>query len=281
MIDLHTHSIASDGSMTPAALARHAKVSGLSLFALTDHDTTAGLREAEEASAACGIRFVRGIELSAKSDYEMHIVGLDIDPATPSLQSALARALVARRERSEETCFLLNRLGFPVTTEEAEALAPDGIVGRAHYARLLVDRGYVPSVKEAFDRYLSRGRPAYSQRQALLPEECISLIAEAGGISVLAHLHLTGLVGEELERTVRRLGECGLCAVEGYYSEYTPEMQKEYIALADRLGLGISGGTDFHGNNKPHIQIGRGRGNLSVPDSVWDELQKHRKNRNQ
>ena len=123
---------------------------------------------------------------------------------------------------------------------------------------------------------LCSGQPFSSSQAALA-----GAAKTKGGISVLAHLHLTGLVGDELESTVRRLGECGLCAVEGYYSEYTPEMQEEYIALANRLGLGISGGTDFHGNNKPHIQIGRGGGNLSIPDSVWDELQKHRKNRDQ
>ncbi len=276
MIDLHTHSAASDGTLTPEQLVYHAKENGLHAIALTDHDTTDGIYEAQAAAKKCGITLIPGVELSVKAETEMHIVGLDVDPSCAALQETLQIMRRTRAERSEETARKLQELGFPVTAEQAAAIATGGNVGRAHYARLLYEGGYVESVEEAFAKYLNSGCPAYSNRQSLTPQEGISLIRQAGGIPVIAHLHLTELKGETLRQTLIALRDAGLAAIEGYYSDYTPEMQQEYLALARELGLGVSGGSDFHGATKPHIAIGRGRGNLCIPDSVWEELQTYR-----
>lgn len=272
MIDLHTHSNASDGSMSPRELAIHAKNSGLSLFALTDHDTVDGISQARNAARECSVGFVPGIELSVCAKKEMHIVGLGIDPDCPELQEALHEILRVRDLRARKTAQKLQKLGFDVTYEMASAKSPSGKIGRAHFAKVLLDLGYVASVDEAFLKYLGSNCPAYCSEQAITPEEAIALIRAAGGIPVAAHLHLMGLDDDELYATLFRLHGVGLAAVEGYYSDYTPQMELKYCAMARRIGLGISGGSDFHGSNKPHIAIGKGRGNLCIPDSVWDDL---------
>ena len=271
-IDLHTHSIYSDGSMTPAELVRHAKDEGLSAIALSDHDSIGGVAEAVEEGKRIGIEVIPTIELSAEAETETHILGYYIDINNQALLDKLEYVRQVRREREEEICEKLRELGFDVSMEEVEELAETDVLCRAHFAKLMVAKGYVESVKQAFDLYLANGRPAYSGRQAMTDEEAVKLIDEAGGVSFLAHLHLTRKPHDELVSFVKRLRDAGLCGIEGYYTEYTPEMQDEFQAIARDLGMPISGGTDFHGAFKPHISIGRGLGNMSIPYSLLDTI---------
>ncbi len=272
LIDLHTHSTMSDGALSPAEVVRHAKAAGLRAVALSDHDSIDGVREAMEEGEKIGMEVVPAVELSAVSDTELHILGYYIDIENPFFLSQIERALVVRKQRTKQTCDNLVQLGFDVTVEEAMAIAPAGIVGRAHFARLLADKGYTSSVKEAFDNYLSFGKPAYSNAQCLTAAECVEMIKKAGGVSFVAHLHLTKMEDTSLRAFLQELIACGLNGIEGYYTEYTPEQQEKYQAWAKEFSLGISGGTDFHGAMKPHIRIGTGLGNLKIPYSVLEGI---------
>lgn len=272
MIDLHTHSTYSDGSMAPDELVRHAKSAGLTAISLTDHDTVDGVAAAVATGRDIGIEVVPGIELSASSRTETHILGYFIDTKNAGLKGSLSRALEVRERRMSETADALKRLGFDVTQRDARDCAGGAIIGRAHFARAMVAKGYAGSVKEAFDRYLSVGRPAYINVQLLSPGECVRLIRSCGGLAFVAHVHTTRLDGDELYTFLKGLKDEGLSGIEGYYSEYTPARQLEYTQLASRLGLAVSGGTDFHGTMKPHITIGVGFGNMSVPDEVLLDL---------
>lgn len=272
LIDLHTHSIMSDGSMTPAEVVREAKKAGLAAIALSDHDTVDGVREAVAEGKKIGVEVIPAIEFSVISKTETHILGFFIDIDSPLLSDALKSIIDTRRERNEITCRKLNELGFDVTMEEALALAPNGFIGRAHFARLLMDKGYTSSVKEGFDLYLENGKYAYCGKQSMTDEEAVRLIKNCGGLAFVAHLHLTKLGDGELLEFLARLKAAGLDGVEGYYTEYTPEMQEKYQAMASRLGLMLSGGTDFHAAMKPHISIGKGLGNLKIPYSLVEKM---------
>ena len=271
-IDLHTHSTCSDGSMTPGELVRHAKASGLSAVALSDHDTADGVREALAAGRACGIEVIPAIELSAKSDTETHILGYFIDPDSKTLSEAVDYIRAVRVERIGETCSMLRDLGIDVTLDEVKAVAGGGILCRAHIARIMTDKGYSESPKAAFAKWLNVGCPAYSESQALTDTEAVKLIRDAGGDAYLAHLHLTKKPPEVLDAFAARLASEGLAGIEGYYTDYTPDMEREYRGLARKYGLKLSGGTDFHGTFKPHISIGRGTGGLTIPYAVLDGM---------
>lgn len=273
LIDLHTHSLKSDGAMQPAEVVRTAYAAGLSAIALSDHDSVEGVEEAMAEGNRLGVEVIPAVELSAQSDTELHILGYFIDIHNKKLQEAMAYALRVRDERQEETCRKLREQGFEVTMEEArQAAHGNPVLCRAHFAQILVRKGYAASVQEAFAKYLSVGCYAYSNRQALTGPEAVSLIREAGGIAVAAHLHLIKLPDDALREYLRALIPYGLNGVEGYYTDYTPDMEQRYRAMAAELGLTISGGTDFHGANKPHIAIGKGRGDLQIPYSVLEGL---------
>ncbi len=272
MIDLHTHSNCSDGSMTPIELVHHAKINGLSAIALTDHDSVDGISRALEEGNSIGLEVVPGIEFSVQSETETHILGFFIDHKSHLLQDAIENIRSVRTTRIENTCKKLGHLGFDVSMEEVRELAPSGLIGRAHFAKLLVKKGYTSSVKEGFDKYLSNGKYAYDGSQYLTASDAISLIRDCGGVSFLAHPHLTRLPEERLIAFLEELKSFGLSGLEGYYSEYTPEMQKYFCSLADKMGLDVSGGSDFHADMKPHISIGKGMGNLYIPYSVLAKI---------
>lgn len=278
-IDLHTHSLKSDGAQTPTDVVRTAFEAGLSAIALSDHDSIEGVEEAVEQGKRLGIEVIPAVELSAQSDTELHILGYFIDIHNKKLQNAMAYALQVRDERQEETCRKLNEQGFSITMDELrEEAHGNPVLCRAHFAQIMVRKGYAASVQEAFSKYLSVGCYAYSNRQALTGPEAVSLIREAGGIAVAAHLHLIKMPDEALKEYLRSLIPYGLDGVEGYYTDYTPDMEVRYRGMAEELGLTISGGTDYHGANKPHIAIGQGRGNLTIPYSVLEGLkERHRK----
>ncbi len=267
-IDLHTHTVFSDGSMTPDELVAHAQAAGLSAVSVTDHDSVGGVKQALAAGRENGVEVVPGIELSAQSPTECHVLGYYVDPDSPALSAALDKITEVRALRSRRNCEKLNALGYDVTMAEAEAVAGGAMLCRAHFARVLVDKGYMPSVKVAFDTLLANGKPAYDDTQYLTPAGAVRLINEAGGLAFVAHLHLMRKSDAELEAFLVEMKAEGLAGVEGYYTEYTPEMQEKFQALARKLGLAVSGGTDFHAAMKPHISIGTGLGNLRIPYSV-------------
>lgn len=277
-IDLHTHSLHSDGAQTPADVVRTAKEAGLAAIALSDHDCIAGVQEAMDTGKELGVEVIPAVELSAQSDTELHILGYFVDIHNKKLQDTMAYALQVRDQRQEETCRKLNEMGFAITMDEVrEEAHGNPVLCRAHFAQIMVRKGYAPSVQEAFKQYLSVGCYAYSNRQALTGPEAVSLIHEAGGIAVAAHLHLIKLPDDELREYLKSLIPYGLDGVEGYYTDYTPDMELRYRAMAKELGLVISGGTDYHGKNKPHIAIGKGRGELEIPYSVLEGLKQRHK----
>lgn len=279
LIDLHTHSTFSDGSMTPDELVCHAKQHGLSAVALTDHDSVSGIDEALKAGEKHGVEVVPGIEFSVQSKTETHILGYYIDYKSPLLRRALDSVMDARNMRMRRTEQKLRELGFDVTLDEALALAPDGMVGRAHFARVMMNKGMVESVNEAFLKYLGSGKPAYDNTQSLSAYDAVKLINDLGGVSFVAHPHLIRLGDAELTRLLKDLKAHGLDGIEGYYNEYTPEMQDYFQAKAKELGLAISGGTDFHAKMKPHIEIGIGQGNMQIPYSVLEGIKNIKNNK--
>lgn len=276
-IDLHTHSLKSDGSMTPTEVVEAAKAAGLAAIALSDHDTVDGLEEAIEAGKRLGVEVVPAIEFSVLSKTETHILGYFIDYKNPELLQMLKEIVDLRIERNHVTCARLNELGFDITLDEVRALAPNNFVGRAHFARVLMDRGYTSSVKEGFDKYMSVGKYAYCEKQHLSASDAVKLIAKCGGVSFLAHPHLTKLPDDELKAFLIELKGYGLSGLEGYYTDYTPEMEIKYRSLAEELGMIYSGGTDFHAKMKPHISIGTGLGNMKIPYSVLETIKSKKK----
>lgn len=276
-IDLHTHSLCSDGADAPAEVVRRAKEAGLSAMALSDHDCVDGVEEAMAEGEKLGIEVIPAIELSANYDTELHVLGYYIDIRNARLKEALDYSIRVRDERQAETCKKLREQGFDITMDEARAEAGgNAILCRAHFAQIMVRKGYAESVKDAFKRYLSVGCYAYSNRQALSPAEAVSVIREAGGVPVVAHLHLIKQSDEQVRALLTSLIPHGLGGVEGYYTDYTPDMEERYRGMAAQLGLTLSGGTDYHGKNKPHISIGRGLGELQIPYELLDPLKARR-----
>ena len=273
-VDLHTHSNCSDGSMSPSELVIHAAENGLAAIALTDHDTVNGIKEAVAQGEKSGVEVVPAIEFSAKSETLTHILGFFIDVDNADITSIFDEIVAKRIERNIMTAKLLQELGFDITLEDAAAIAPGGIIGRAHFAKVLMNKGYTSSVKESFDKYLAVGKPAYFTNQKLEAKRIIETIHAAGGVAFLAHPHQMKM-GDRLEEYVKELVSYGLDGIEGYYSEYDEKMQAEYQAMAARYGLTLSGGTDFHGDMKPHISIGTGiGGNVCVPYSVLENIKR-------
>ena len=282
IIDLHVHSTESDGTLTPTEIVSAAKAAGLSVFALTDHDTAAGVSKAAPAAAACGIELIPGIELSTEYELptragggkEVHIVGLYIDPEHPLLIEKTNEFRRCRDARNEKIVAALQREGFSITTEALLADNPDSVITRANIARFLYDSHQIRSVSEAFEKYIGDGCKCYVGRFKVSPMEAVELIHAAGGIAVLAHPLLYHMNQTTLQHLIDELKEVHLDGIEAIYSTYTGEEQ--YVKrLAKENGLLISGGSDFHGTNKPTIQIGTGRGHLYIPYSVLETIKEH------
>lgn len=251
---------------------RHAAEMGLRAIALTDHDTVDGIAEAMKAGERYGVEVVPGVEFSTKASAQVHILGYYIDPGCPALKEAFGELQAERQQTHFRYLALLSENGFPMTDGEVRAIAPSGGIGRAHYAKIMMDKGYVSSVKEAFDKYLGVGMPCYIERQVMHPSGAIALIHEAGGAAFFAHPHQTKLPGRELFLLMQELKEAGLDGIEGYYSEYTPEMEDKFRYLASVFDFALSGGSDFHAAMKPHIEIGVGMGNLHIPYEVLEKI---------
>ena len=280
IIDLHVHSTASDGTYTPAEVAKLAKTIGLSAIALTDHDTIDGLEEFQKAGTALGIETITGIEFAALWEKhhrpEIHIVGLGFDPNHPVLSERMKDIKESRDIRNRKMCEKLSSIGLHITLDEVAANAGGEIITRAHFANVLLQKGYIAKKEDAFSRYISTGLPGYVEREFLTPELCIQTIKEAGGAAILAHPTLYGLNMEQLEELCGELIPCGLDGIECQYSTYSPAETKAITALAEKMHLLPSGGSDFHGKNKPNIHLGSGKSNLAITYSFWEELKKRR-----
>ncbi len=276
MIDLHMHSTFSDGSLSPEALVELGASAGLTAMTLTDHDTTGGVERFLAAAASKGIRSVSGIELSVDvPGVVVHILAYGCDPGNVALNEALARVRDGRHRRNVEILSKLSKLGCPIAWDDILKLAgEEGLVARPHFAQVLIKKGYVRSKQDAFDRYLAKGAAAYSERYRLLPEDAIRLIAEAGGIASLAHPALCGLTSTDLHALVARLAAAGLAGIEVYYTGHGDAQVLEFLGTAQEFGLIATGGSDFHGEMSPNIQIGSAYGSLCVPDELFDGLLK-------
>lgn len=276
-IDLHVHSTASDGTLTPSRLVTLAEEKKLKAFALTDHDTTAGLKEALLASENTSVEVIPGIELSTTwLGRDVHIVGLDIDFENYYFQETLSRFQDSREIRNKKILALLQKEGLPISKEAMKEAFPDSIWTRAHFARFLLDHKLVSSMNEAFDRYLGDHAKCYVPREKVSPFQAISLIHEGGGIAVFAHPILCRLDKNRLESLTAELKQAGLDGIEAYYSTYRYADEQTIIQIAKRHGLALSGGSDFHGSNKPQIQLGTGKGNLKIPYQIWENLKQKR-----
>ena len=271
MIDLHCHSTFSDGSLTPEELVAEAERIGLAGLALTDHDSLSGLDRFLRAGKR--IRLVPGIELSVDCAFgTMHMLGYWMRTDDPDLNAQLEWVRDGRAMRNREILRKLNELGMTMTWEEVVAMAGDGVVGRPHFAQVMLAKGYAKDKGEVFDKWLGDGKPAYADRPRLTAERAIELIRGAGGVAVLAHPFTLRLGRESMGKLLAKLTEAGLGGMECYYSEHSADLTKEFLALAETHGLVATGGSDFHGEMSPGVSLGTGFGGLNVPDEVLSEL---------
>lgn len=282
-IDLHCHSTHSDGTLTPTALVALANQKGLAALALTDHDTVSGVTEACTAAQGLPLEVIPGVELAAAYPHpltgealEIHIVGLWIDPTEPDFAAAMTEFAQERAARNDAMLSVLQRLGLPITAADLSKAGGHGTITRAHYAQALQAKGLVASKKEAFQRYLGRGKPGYVSRKLPSFHRCIHLIQNTGGVAVLAHATLYGLSFPQIRTLAITLKEAGLSGIEVRYSTFSSEETSFLTTLAAELDLAPSGGSDYHGAIKPDIALGTGRGNLFVPSTFLPDLRARR-----
>jgi len=279
MIDLHTHTDESDGTSTPGELVEAAGLIGLEALGISDHDTFAGYDLAVPLAREAGLDLVCGIELSTKWNQSaesrgrsVHILAYFLDGApTQEFRDWLEGMAISRRDRNRRLAASLQALGMDVRIEEVEQRGRR-MAGRPHFAQLLLEKKYVATMQEAFDRYLAEGAEAYVERDEPSLEEGIAKILDAGGLPSLAHPVRLTRKADELEQTVKQMCRMGLRAIEVYHSDHGPRDVDLYVKLAGRFGLAITGGTDFHGANKPGLELGVGYGNVAVPRELLDFL---------
>ncbi len=278
-VDLHTHTCASDGTDTPAQLVENARKAGLAAVAITDHDTLSGLDEAQRTAAQFNdIEFVRGVEVSTGTDQgEMHIVGLWVPKDCEPLENALAAMRARRGERNQRILEKLATLDIHLTMEDVLREAGGESVGRPHIARALITKGYVKTITEAFDKYLGSTGKAYLPKDVMNPEEAVSVMSHIGCSVFIAHPMLKPYPPGWIDEFVKRLLPFGLCGIEAWHSEHTEADSRAVIALARRFHLCVSGGSDYHGKNKPRIQLGTGYGSLFVTTDAYERLKDWRR----
>ena len=274
-IDLHLHTTHSDGSLSPTEVLQLAHKAHVTALAITDHDIVTGIPEAMAAGTELGVEIIPGVEISSSlGNNELHILGYCINWQDSELNQRLAALRESRHRRNPQIIERLRSLGLDVTYEEVRTLARTDSVGRPHIARLLMDKKYVSSAKDAFDRYLAEGRPAYVARELPQPADAIAWIKAAGGVAVLAHPTWAKVAGEGLNTLLTTLKNEGLGGIEVHYSTHTKKQTTEYLDLAKRLNMLVTGGSDFHGVTKPDIEVGAGRGDLKVSEKLLDPLKK-------
>ena len=278
MIDLHLHTTASDGTASPAQTVQTARELGLTAIAVTDHDTVSGVNEALAHGAALGVEVVPGVEVSSDyRDNNIHVLGYFVDPTSPALRAVADWVRVERAERNEKVVAMLAADGFAISMEELEAAYPGALLGRPHIAEFLMRRGYVESVTDGFDRYLEVGRKYYLPTRRIPLSRAVTAIRDAGGLASLAHPLQYRYPLPEVEELIDRAVHLGVDAMECYYSGYTPEETRWLLMQAERRGLGVSGGSDWHGTRKPYITMGRGTGELCISETILEKLkERHR-----
>jgi len=273
-VDLHCHTTASDGNVSPEALVARAASQGLKVVAITDHDTTAGVEAAAASARMHDLTVVPGVEISAVAgNQEVHLLGYFVDVHNAGLQAMLARTCEARRERAREMLERLAGLGLPLDWERLLAVTGGGdAIGRPHVAMALLEAGHIETWEEAFEYWIGRDCPAYVERYKLSPENAISLVRRSGGLPVLAHPYIYSRQGERrhglnLKSWLPRLTEAGLAGIEVYYPNYPRETSRHLLSLAVKHRLVITGGSDFHGGN-----AGSELGSVYVPWAAWEGL---------
>ncbi len=278
LIDLHTHSNASDGTLSPKDLIYYAASKGVSVLALTDHDTVSGLAEAMAAAKLINVdnpnsfSLIPGIEFAAfYNSRDIHILGLNIDSEYKGLIEIIDCAIEDRNRRNDKIIELFHKDGIPIRLEDLQNGRDNAAITRAHFARYLIDHGFVADRSEAFAKYMNPGCKFYVAREHLEPKIAIKTILDAGGIPVLAHPLLYKLNSNQIEALLRELISYGLQGLEVFYSSNINNDTDYLRSLANKYGLIMTGGSDFHGSNKPDIDIGVGRGNLVVPQSVLNQ----------
>ena len=278
-IDLHIHSTASDGTLTPAEIIKQASALNLGAIAITDHDSTDGSREALSIGVPPRLGFLTGVEISASPppSYHrkgsFHILGYRIDVTDAALNRALGRLQQARENRNPGILAKLKALGINISMDELLAEAGDGQAGRPHIAKLMISKGAAETMEDAFDHYLGTGKAAYVDKFRIDCVEAIKRIQKAGGVAVLAHPGLLELDSDQhLEKILAELKDMGLGGIEVYYSEHSPQYTRRLVELAERFGLLMTGGSDFHGAIQPAIKMGTGRGDLAVPYQLYEKL---------
>lgn len=273
MIDLHCHTLASDGTQTPAQLVGLAHQLGFTHLAITDHDSVASVREAQGCGEACGIKVIPAVELSARYQGQpMDILGYGINPESPQLTRALRKMVARRNDRTPKIIDRLVEHGIEISLDDVLASAGGEVIGRPHVARALVNRGVVGSIQEAFERHIGRGRYGYVAKEVFTLEEAVHVIQKSGGIAVLAHPRYLHLSIEEFERMMDVLVGAGLSGIEVYYSQHSCSQVERFAAAAERRNLLATGGSDYHGETKPHINLGMGPGGKPVPERLAHDL---------
>lgn len=280
-VDLHVHSNKSDGTFSPSRLVDYALEKGLSAFALTDHDTTAGLTEAISYAASRSregkpsVEVVPGVEFSTKyEEKDIHVVGLFIHYEDEAFQTKLQSFVDARIERNRKMCKNLQEAGIDITYEKILAELPGGesVITRAHYAAYLQKHGYVKNRADAFSKYIGDHCPYFVPREKVTPFQAVSLILQAGGVPILAHPPLYHMAKDRLDTLVAKLKEHGLMGIETLYSSYNGQDERDMMRLAGKYDLLPSGGSDFHGDNKPGLDLATGYGKLFIPDSYLNGI---------
>lgn len=278
-IDLHIHTTASDGTLTPPEVISQALRSKLQAIAITDHDTLAGSKQALQAGIPSPLNFLTGVEISAAAPSfyagsgSFHLLGYSIRLDDPALNHALEKLQQARKNRNPAIIDRLNALGLAITLDEVCQEAGEGQLGRPHIAKMLVKKGFVESMNQAFDRYLGADGPAYVDKYRIECQKAIELILAAGGIPVLAHPGLLNCkTNKQFDKLITGLKEMGVKGIEVFYPEHTPEQTRLFAELAQRHNLLLTGGTDFHGSIHPEIAIGSGKGDLFVPYELYEKL---------
>lgn len=262
-VDLHTHTTASDGDLYPEELVDLAAKNGIKLLAITDHDTVDGIPEAQAKANELGIEFIPGIEISAKSESELHILGYYIEKEASEFQDGLDLLFSFREAREKITIDYLNSKGIEITAEEVKIATKGNIIGRPHMAAVMIQKGYVRDKKEAFEKYIGTKEYMMLERPKTTMEESIKIIQSGKGVPVLAHPHSLRQSYSELDETLGILKEMGLKGMECYYNSYSKSDIANYLTLANKHGLIPTGGSDFHGPlTKPDVKIGTGKNNL-------------------
>lgn len=257
MLDLHIHTTASDGSLTPTQVVQLARKKGFSLIAVTDHDTMGGVAEALEAGKKYNVDVVPGVEISSGVTLEVHMLGYGMSPDHSVMKAMMEDMRAARVERMERIIENLQKMGVPITVEEVEAVA-GGAIGRPHIAQVLIAHGLVPDVRTAFREYIGVGAKAYVERRKMTSEQVVANIRDAGGVPVLAHGGLLRISEVELNQWIDSMAKKGLMGLECYHNAHTPQMERLLRAAAERNGLLVTGGSDFHGASRPDVELGTG-----------------------